>query len=310
MEPSLKVNIAGIRMRNPVMVASGTFGYGDECGGKSGGPSVDLNKIGAIVVKGTTLKPRQGNPLPRMAETASGMLNAIGLQNVGVDAFIKEKLPFLRRFATPVIVNIGGDTIREYEELACRLDGVKGVAGLEINISCPNIPGKKLTFAQDAGKTYETVKAVRRKTRLPVIAKLAPNVTDITVIARAAEKAGADAVSLVNTFPALAIDIEKRCSKIANFTGGLSGPAIKPIALHLVWLVAKAVKIPVVGMGGIMNAEDALEFIMAGARACAVGTVNFIEPASAIQIAEDMKKWMKTRGIRKISSLAGTLKTK
>lgn len=303
MNVNLKVDIGPIRMRNPVMVASGTFGYGEEYK-----DLIDLNRLGAIVTKGLTLRPREGNPPPRIVETPAGMLNAIGLENVGVAAFIEKKLPYLRELSLPVIVNINGETIKEYVELARILDRTEGVAGLEINISCPNVKAGGIFFGQDPDTTYEVVREVRRATRLPLIAKLTPNVTDITVIAREAVRAGADALSLVNTIIGMAVDSKRRSPKLANITGGLSGPAIKPIALRMVWQVAQVVDVPIIGQGGIMTAEDALEFIITGAKAIAVGTANSINPWASIEIIEGIEDYLIKNGIGDINDLVGSLR--
>jgi len=284
------------------MVASGTFGYGIE-------PAelIDLNQLGAIITKTITLKPREGNPPPRIVETASGMLNAIGLQNAGVQDFIKNSLPFLAKFDTPVIANIAGESASEYAELAKILGKEKTIKGIEINISCPNVKKGGVQFGVDPKLTEEVVKAVRKATKLPIITKLTPNVTDITIIAKAAEKAGSNAVSLINTLMGMSIDIENRKSKIGNITGGLSGPAIKPIAVRMVWQVAKAVKIPVIGLGGIMTAEDAIEFFIAGASAVQVGTANFVDNNSPLKIVKGIENYLtanKTTLKELISSLA------
>ncbi|NQT75326.1 MAG: dihydroorotate dehydrogenase [Candidatus Omnitrophica bacterium] len=283
------ISIGKIKLKNPVMAASGTFGYAKEFEGL-----VDLKKLGAIVTKTITIKPRPGNPMPRVCETASGMLNAIGLQNEGVEDFIEEKLPYLSKIGVPIIVSISGDSIKEFCGLAKRLDKEKGVAGIELNISCPNIKRQGL-IAQDKNATYELAKKVREKTSKTLITKLSPNVTDIVEIAKAACKAGTDAVSLVNTFLGMAIDIETGKPRLANITGGLSGPAIKPIALRMVWEVARNIKKPVIGMGGIMTADDAIEFLLAGAKAVQVGTANFIEPGVCEKIIKGVEKWKKTR---------------
>jgi len=298
----LETEIAGIKLKNPVMVASGTFGYGIE-------PAelIDLNQLGAIITKTITLKPREGNPPPRIVETASGMLNAIGLQNAGVQDFIKNSLPFLAKFDTPVIANIAGESASEYAELAKILGKEKTIKGIEINISCPNVKKGGVQFGVDPKLTEEVVKAVRKATKLPIITKLTPNVTDITIIAKAAEKAGSNAVSLINTLMGMSIDIENRKSKIGNITGGLSGPAIKPIAVRMVWQVAKAVKIPVIGLGGIMTAEDAIEFFIAGASAVQVGTANFVDNNSPLKIVKGIENYLtanKTTLKELISSLA------
>ncbi len=284
------ISIGKIKLKNPVMVASGTFGYAKEFEGL-----VDLKKLGAIVTKTITIKPRPGNPMPRVCETASGMLNAIGLQNEGVEDFIEEKLPYLSKIGVPVIVSISGDSIKEFCGLTKRLDREKGVDGIELNISCPNINKGKALVAQDKDATYSVVKNVREATSKTLITKLSPNVTDIVKIAKAACKAGTDAVSLVNTFLAMAIDIETGKPKLANITGGLSGPAIKPIALRMVWEVARNIKKPVIGMGGIMTADDAIEFLLAGAKAVQVGTANFVEPGVCEKIIKGIEKWKKTK---------------
>jgi dihydroorotate dehydrogenase (NAD+) catalytic subunit len=306
-EPELSVDIAGIKMKNPVMTASGTFGYGEEYA-----DLIDLNKLGAIVVKGITLKPREGNPPPRIVETPSGMLNAIGLENPGVEAFVKEKLPFLGKFNTPLIVNIAGEKIEEYEELAKRLDDEEGIAGLELNISCPNIKLQASnfnlqTFAQDPKMTYEVVSKTRKATKLPLITKLSPEVRDITEIAKAAEEGGTDALSLINTLRGMAIDIETKKSRLASITGGLSGPALKPVALAMVWEVYKTVSLPIIGMGGIMEASEALEFFIAGASAVALGTANFVNPKASLEVIEGIRDYLIKHDIKNIKELTGTL---
>jgi dihydroorotate dehydrogenase (NAD+) catalytic subunit len=301
-KPDMSVEVAGIKMRNPVMTASGTFGYGKEFS-----EYVNLEKIGAIVTKGLSLKPKAGNPTPRIVETPGGMLNAIGLQNVGVDAFIKDKIPFLKTVDTPVIVNLFGNTLEEYGELAERLDSVREVAGIEVNISCPNVKHGGIVFGTDPKAAYEVVKLVREATIKPLIVKLSPNVTDITQMARACADAGADALSLINTLTGMAVDLEKRCPVLANITGGLSGPAIKPIALRMVWQVSKAVDLPIIGIGGIMTAVDALEFLLAGATAVQIGTANFLEPSAAEFIARDIESWLASRGIGDVKQLIGAL---
>lgn len=303
MTPDLSVNIGGIRLRNPVMTASGTFGYGPEYA-----ELVDLNQLGAIVVKGICLHPTKGNPTPRTAEVASGLLNAIGLPGPGVDGFVQEYMPFLRRYDVPVIVNIWGKTVEEYAEVAARFDAVPGVAGLEVNVSCPNIKEGSAIFGTDLKMFERVVTAIRKSTRLPVIPKLAPNVSDIAEYARCAEACGADAISLINSFPAMAVDISTRGFKLANKTGGLTGPAIKPIALRLVWLAAKAVKIPVVGMGGIMTAEDALEFLMVGARAVAIGTATFTHPDTALKVIHGIRTFFEANGISSVDEWVGSLR--
>jgi dihydroorotate dehydrogenase (NAD+) catalytic subunit len=305
-KPNLEVEIAGIKLKNPVMTASGTFGYGQEYA-----PFVDLNRLGAMILKGITLKPKMGNPPSRVIETPSGMLNAIGLQNVGVEVLIKEKLPYLKKFDTPVIINVSGDTIEEYVELARRLGEVSeemGVAGLEVNISCPNVKKGGMAWGTDAKATYKIINNIRKTTSLPLIAKLTPNVTDIKTIAQAAEEAGADALSLINTLVGMAIDIDSRKPKLANVSGGLSGPAVKPVALWLVWQVFQTVSIPVIGIGGIIKVEDALEFIIAGARAIEIGTANFVNPRVTIEIIEGIEKYLIENNIKDINELVGSMK--
>ncbi len=301
-KPDLSVEIAGIKRRNPVMTASGTFGYGEEYS-----RYVNLESIGGIVTKGLSLKPRAGNPMPRIVETAGGMLNAIGLQNVGIDAFIEEKLPFLRNVNTPVIVNFFGNTEDEYAEMAERLDGIPEVAGLEMNISCPNVKHGGIAFGVDPEAAFGVVKAVRESTIKPVIVKLSPNVTDIVEMAQACAEAEADALSLINTLTGMAIDLQKRRPVLANVTGGFSGPALKPIALRMVWQVARAVGIPVIGIGGITNATDALEFLLAGAVAVQIGTANFITPGIAEKIAADMERYLVENRISDVKELIGAL---
>lgn len=301
-KPDLSVEISGIKLRNPVMTASGTFGYGREFA-----DYLDLESIGAIITKGLSLRPKAGNRTPRIVETPGGMLNAIGLQNVGLDAFIREKIPFLRTVNTPVIVNIYGNSLEEYGELAARIDKIPEVAGLEVNISCPNVKLGGIVFGTDPAAAREVVSLVREATIKPVIVKLSPNVTDIVVMARACEEAGADALSLINTLTGMAIDLQKRRPVLANATGGLSGPAIKPIALRMVWQVARAVKLPVIGIGGITSAIDALEFIVAGATAIQVGTASFLDPSASQTIARDMERYLTENGIASIREMIGTL---
>jgi dihydroorotate dehydrogenase (NAD+) catalytic subunit len=296
----LSVAIGRLRLKNPVMTASGTFGYGEEYA-----EFFDLSRLGAVVVKGLSVSPKEGNPPPRIIETASGMLNAVGLQNIGIERFVAEKIPFLRTYDTSVIVNFFGDSIEEYVAAAERLSSVEGVHGLEMNISCPNKQAGWCVFGTDPRVTREVVRAVRKATDLPLIVKLSPNVTDISVMARAAEDAGADALSLINTLTGMVIDIRTRKPLLANRTGGLSGPAIKPVAVRMVYEVFKAVKIPIIGMGGIMNADDALEFIFAGAAAIAVGTANFIHPAAAVDILEGLTAYGERERIADIRSLTG-----
>ncbi|MEC4685848.1 MAG: dihydroorotate dehydrogenase [Nitrospirota bacterium] len=299
---NLSVNIGKLGLKNPVMTASGTFGYGEEYA-----EFVDLGSLGAIVVKGLSLLPREGNPPPRIVETPAGMLNAIGLQNIGVESFIKEKLPFLRRFNVPVIANFFGDSVDEYVGAAERLSDVQGIDGLEMNISCPNKQAGWLVFGTDPEVTSEVVSAVRKVTDLPLIVKLSPNVTDIALMARVAEDAGADAVSLINTVSGMAIDIKTRRPKLANITGGLSGPAIKPIGIRMVWDVFRAVSIPIIGSGGIMDGGDAIEYMLAGAAAVAVGTANFVNPTATMDILSGIKDYMTTNGIQDISTIKGGL---
>ena len=300
--PDLTVNIAGLRMKNPVMTASGTFGYGREYQ-----PFFDLNLLGALVTKGISLKPMAGNPPPRICETAGGMLNAIGLENVGVKAFLRDKLPFLSGLKIPVIVNILGHSLKEYPEMARHLDGQPGIAALEINISCPNVARGGLAFGADPRLAARVVSSVRKATTLPLITKLTPQVTDIGLIARAVEEAGSDALSLINTLPAMAVDIHSRRSKLGRISGGLSGPAIKPVALRLVHQAVQAVKIPVIGLGGIRTAEDALEFFIVGARAVQIGTANFIRPTAGLEIIEGIRRFLEEQGIPRIDDLIGTL---
>jgi dihydroorotate dehydrogenase (NAD+) catalytic subunit len=302
MKPDMSVNLAGIPLRNPVMTASGTFGYGEEFA-----EYCDLESIGAFVTKGLSLKPRAGNPTPRIVETPGGMLNAIGLQNVGIDAFIEKKVPYMRSVNTPAIANYFGNTVDEYAEMTRRLDAIPEVAALEINISCPNVKQGGIVFGTDPACAASVVGACREATVKPLIVKLSPNVTDIVAMARACEDAGADALSLINTLTGMAIDLNRRRPVLANITGGFSGPAIKPIALRMVWQVARAVKVPIIGIGGIMNATDALEFMLAGATAVQVGTASFINPGAAQQIARDMEAWLVENGVADIKSLIGAL---
>lgn len=303
MRPNLKVKIGKLQLKNPVMAASGTFGSGQEYG-----ELVDLNKLGAIVTKSITLKKKEGNPPPRIVETPSGIINSIGLQNDGIDAFIRDKMPFLAKLKAAIIVSIAGNSVGEYRELARRLDRIRRVDAIEINISCPNVKGG-MEFAKGPKATFEVVTSVRKNTRKTVITKLSPNVEDIGTIAVAAERAGTDAVSLVNTFAAMAVDINTRMPLLGNLTGGLSGPAIKPIALRMVWETARRVKIPVIGMGGIMDYRDALEFIISGASAVQMGTANFVEPKAAIEAISGIERYMIKNKIKDIKELIGCLKT-
>jgi dihydroorotate dehydrogenase (NAD+) catalytic subunit len=292
-------------MPNPVMTASGTFGYGPEFA-----RLVDLNRLGAIVVKGISLKPAQGNPPPRMVEVPGGLLNAIGLQNPGFAGFVNDYLPFLRQYQAPVIVNIWGRTIEEYAAVAERFDNVPGIHGLELNISCPNIKRGGIAFGADPKMARRVITAARARTRLPLITKLSPNVRSIAEFARIAEACGADAVSLINSFPAMAIDIETRRPLLANTTGGLTGPAIHTIALKMVWETARAVKIPVIGMGGITSAKEALAFIIAGASAVAVGTANFTEPLCTLAVIKGIETYLVRHRLSSARALVGTLETK
>ena len=301
---AMAVNIAGMKMKNPVMTASGTFGCGEEYA-----YYVDLTRLGGIVVKGLSLKPRLGNPPPRIMETAAGMLNAVGLQNVGVDAFIEEKLSFLRNYNVAVIANIYGESYTEYAQVAGKLSAAPGVHALEVNVSCPNVKKGGLSFGADPKAAAEVTRRVKAETHLPVIVKLTPNVTDITVIARAVEEAGADAVSLINTLTGMSIDLKNRTPHLKNITGGLSGPAIKPVALRMVWQVAQKVSIPVIGMGGIMTAEDALEFMVAGAKAVQIGTANFINPRATMEIIDGMRRYLQENKIKSIKDIVGSLRT-
>jgi len=301
-QPSLAVEIAGLKLRNPVMPASGTFGYGEEFA-----PYLDLNRLGAIVTKGLSLHPKAGNPTPRIAETVSGMLNAIGLQNVGIDAFIRDKMPFLRQYDTPVIANFFGNTRDEYAEVAARLDDVEGVAALEMNISCPNVKQGGIVFGTDPLAASAVIRAVRSRTRKPLIVKLTPNVTDIRVTARAAEEAGADVISLINTLTGMAVDVRTRRPRIANVVGGLSGPGIRPVAVRMTHQVVQTVKIPVIGIGGIMRAEDALEFLIVGARAVQVGTANFVDPNAMQTILDGLENFCREQGLTDINQLIGSL---
>lgn len=297
---NLEVKIAGLSLKNPVMPASGTFGYGEEFA-----PFIDLNRLGAIVVKTITLKPTMGNPPPRVIETPCGLLNSIGLQNPGLDVFLREKLPYLRQLSPPLIVNIAGRTIDEYAELAERLSAADGVAALEVNISCPNVREGGIVFGTVPAMAARVTAAVKSHTHLPVIVKLTPNVTDITEIARAVEDAGADALSLINTVRGMAIDIKTRRPALASIVGGLSGPAVKPIALYAVWQVAQVVKIPLIGMGGITSAQDAVEFMLAGATAVAVGTAGLVTPKALVEIIDSLEGYLLEEGIGDVKELIG-----
>ncbi|WP_018084915.1 dihydroorotate dehydrogenase [Desulfurispora thermophila] len=300
MNLNLVVDLGGIKMANPVTVASGTFGYGQEYA-----DLVNIRRLGAIIVKGTTLEPRAGNPPPRLVETPAGLLNAIGLMNPGVEAFVEQYLPYLRTAGVPVIVNIAGNTVEEYAALAARLDGVAGVAGLEVNISCPNVKKGGLQFGSDPEMAAQVTRAVKDNTRLPVIVKLSPNVTSITELAQRVAAAGADALSLINTLLGMAIDIHTRRPVLGNVLGGLSGPAIKPVALRCVWQVYQAVRLPILGMGGISCARDVLEFIMAGASAVAIGTANFVNPRVSEEVLDGIREFMIAEGVKDIKELVG-----
>lgn len=295
------VKIAGVMFKNPVMTASGTFGSGMEYS-----EFVDLNRLGAVVTKGVANVPWEGNPTPRVAETYGGMLNAIGLQNPGIDVFLERDVPFLKQFDTKIIVNVCGKTVEDYVEVVERC-GDAPVDMLEINVSCPNVKEGAIAFGQKAEALYQITGAVKKAAKQPVIMKLSPNVTDIAEMARVAEAGGADAISLINTLTGMKIDVEKRCFVLANKTGGLSGPAIKPVAVRMVYQAAGAVKIPVIGMGGIRTAEDALEFLLAGASAVAVGAANFMNPYATVEIIEGIEEYMKRHHIEDITELIGAL---
>jgi dihydroorotate dehydrogenase (NAD+) catalytic subunit len=300
----LSVDIAGLKLKNPVAVASGTFAYGEEFNESL----YEISRLGAVVTKGISLKPRLGNEMPRVIETASGMLNAIGLANVGVDAFLSDKLPYLEKAGATVIANVFGSTVEEYAEVAKRLDGAGGVGAIEINISCPNVKCGGLQFGIDPDAAANVTSLARKAFSRTVIVKLSPQASSIAAMARAVEDAGADAISLINTIPAMAIDAETRQPVLANVIGGLSGPAVKPIALRMVNEAHHAVKIPVIGMGGIMDATDAIEFMLAGASAIQIGTANFVTPMAAVEIVEGIESYMSDQGISKVSKLTGALK--
>ena len=300
----LEVKIGNMILKNPVMPASGTFGYGEEYS-----KLIDLNKLGAVVTKSVRLKPSMGNPPPRLTETPAGILASIGLQSIGLEAFLKEKIPFLRKLDTKIIVNISGDTVEDYVELARRLDKVEEVDAIEINISCPNVKKGGMLFGVDPKITYELVSQVRETTkRLTIITKLTPNVTDITEIAEAAIKGGTDALCLINSPLGMAVDVERRKPKLAMVVGGLSGPAIRPIGVRAVWQVSRKFKIPIIGVGGIFTANDALEYLIAGATAIQVGTANFVNPNAMIEIIEGIKDYMRRHEIDDINKIIGSLK--
>ncbi|MBB5336186.1 dihydroorotate dehydrogenase [Pectinatus brassicae] len=298
---SLKTEIAGIKMNSPIMTASGTFGFGEEFA-----DFVDFNKLGASVVKGTTLKPRSGNKGVRITETPAGMLNCIGLENPGVEAFLQDILPRIKKYNCPVIVNISGNTVEEYGELAKMLD-VPDVAAVELNVSCPNVKEGGIAFGVEPDSMSRVIESAKKNTNKPVIIKLSPNVTDIVMMAKAAEKAGADVISLINTLMGMAIDVNTWKPVLGNITGGLSGPAVKPVALRMVWQVRQAVKLPIIGMGGIMNATDAIEFMLAGADAVAVGTANFVQPDIINKIYDDLEKYLKEKNLTNIKQIVGKL---
>jgi len=296
----LAVKIGGIAMKIPVATASGTFGFGSEYA-----PYIDLNQLGALVVKGITLQPRAGNPTPRLVETAAGVLNSIGLQNPGVERFIGELLPGLACFDLPVIVNIAGDTVQDYGRLAARLDRVSGVAGLEVNISCPNVKKGGMQFGSDPDMAAEVTRAVKAGTDKTVIVKLSPNVTSIAAVAEKVARAGADALSMINTLLGMAIDVKSRRPVLGNVLGGLSGPAVKPVALRAVWQVYRETGLPIIGMGGIITAEDAIEFILAGATAVAVGTANFVNPQATMDVLSGIKRYIIENDVQDINELVG-----
>jgi dihydroorotate dehydrogenase (NAD+) catalytic subunit len=300
--PDLRVRIGTLELRNPVLTASGTFGYAREFANL-----VNLHRLGGVIVKGISLLPRPGNPPPRIIETACGMLNAIGLENVGVDRFIVEKMAFLEGIDSPIIVNILGDSIQEYRLLSEKLNAVQGISALEVNISCPNVKKGGVAFGSDPKMAAAVTNAVKEKTKLPVIVKLSPNVTDITEIARAVEQAGADSVSLINTLIGMAVNLQTRRPHLANIIGGLSGPAIKPIALRMVYQVAGAVSIPVIGIGGIETAEDALEFMLAGATAVQIGTANFVNPRASEEVVEGIHDYVIDEKLHSVREMIGAL---
>lgn len=298
----LNVNIGGLHLQNPVLTASGTFGYGIEFA-----DFIDLNRLGGFIVKGTTLHPREGNDYPRMAETPSGMLNCVGLQNKGVDYFCEHIYPQLKDIQSNVLVNVSGNSPEDYAECAARIDALENIPGIELNISCPNVKNGGMAFGVTSEGAASVVKAVRARYHKTLIVKLSPNVTNIASIAQAVEAEGADSVSLINTLMGMSIDIEHRQSRLSIGTGGLSGPCVKPVALRMVWQVAKAVKIPVVGLGGIMNATDAIEFLMAGATAIEIGTANFIDPTTTIKVIEGMNEWLDKHGVKDVHEIIGCL---
>lgn len=299
----LNVKVGGLDLKNPVMTASGTFGYGLEFA-----DFIDLKRLGGFIVKGTTLHPREGNDYPRMAETPSGMLNCVGLQNKGVDYFCEHIYPQLKDIQSNVLVNVSGSSPEDYAECAARIDALENIPGIELNISCPNVKDGGMAFGVTCEGAASVVRAVRKRYNKTLIVKLSPNVTDIASIAKAVEAEGADSVSLINTLMGMSIDIEHRKSRLSIGTGGLSGPCVKPVALRMVWQVARAVNIPVVGLGGIMNATDAIEFLMAGATAIEIGTANFIDPTTTIRVIEGMNEWLDKRGIKDVHEIIGCMK--
>ena len=300
----LKVNIGKLELKNPVMTASGTFGYGPEYA-----DFVELSEIGGVIVKGTTLNPRQGNDYPRMAETASGMLNCVGLQNKGVDYFCEHIYPEIKGIDTNMIVNVSGSSPEDYAECAARIDALDNIPAIELNISCPNVKDGGMAFGVTCAGAASVVKAVRQRYHKTMIVKLSPNVTDIAEIARAVEAEGADSVSLINTLMGMAIDIEKRKPMLSINTGGLSGPAVKPVAVRMVWQVAKAVNIPVVGLGGICNANDAIEFMLAGATAIEIGTANFLDPQVPVRVKNGINEWLDSHGCKSVMDIVGALES-
>lgn len=299
----LTTQIGSLQLQNPVLTASGTFGYGDEMAAW-----LDLSRLGGIVCKTVTRVPRAGNPPPRTCETAGGMLNAIGLQNVGLENFCRDKLPFLRECGTQIIVNIAGETVEDFAFLCRAISEQEGVAAIELNISCPNV-AHGLDFATDAGLAEDVVACARRATDLPLIVKLSPNVSDIALIARGAHRGGADALSVANTFVGMAIDVKTRRPRLSNITGGLSGPAIKPLALRAVWKCASAVPIPIIGIGGISSADDALEFLLAGATAVQIGTATFFQPGAALSVVEGINKYLDDNGFANVNEIVGNIET-
>ncbi|MCQ2066166.1 MAG: dihydroorotate dehydrogenase [Bacteroidaceae bacterium] len=299
---SLETSIGSLKLANPVLTASGTFGYGTEYS-----DFMDVSKLGAVIVKGTTIKPREGNPYPRMAETPSGMLNAVGLQNKGADYFVKNIYPVVCKLGCPAIVNVSGSTIEDYVAVAEVMDSLDGIPAIELNISCPNVRQGGMAFGVNPCSAEEVVSAVRKAYHKTLIVKLSPNVTDITEIARAAESAGADAVSLINTLLGMAVDAERRRPVLSTVTGGLSGPAVKPVALRMVWQTAKAVSIPVIGIGGICSATDAIEFMLAGASAVEIGTANFIDPSVSAKVIDGMQAYLSRHGFNSVKEIIGAL---